>query len=123
MKELTKEEFYDRSMAFLRSRKIFIDSGVTNRLEIAFGLYQTVCAERERELFLTSQMANRPPRLMDRYERPKCPECGHDMDFIIVPINEEGIKVQLSCSNKELKCDVLNSDKDMDWWRQQLRRK
>ncbi len=120
MKELTKEDFEDRSLAVLRARNIFIDSSVTKNISIAFELYQKVCADREREIFVTTQIyRNHPRTVMDKYERPLC-ECGSMMMFRLVPPNDEGIKCQLVCSNEE--CDiVLNSDNDLDWWMSNLR--
>jgi len=121
MKELTKEEFYDRAMAIQRARHIFIESGLTNNITHAFQAYQAIFAEREREIFLSAMaLGGRPRTIMDRYERPKCPNCGHDMMFRQVPENPEGLKSQLVCSNKE--CDiVLNDVHDIQWWMQNLK--
>lgn len=121
MKELTEEEFTDRIMAVQRAQKIFIESGLTNNITTAFQIYQTVFAEREREIFLSTQFhGNRPRSAMDKYERPKCPECGADMMFRQVPENPEGIKVQLVCT----KCDtVLSSEKSLEEWMTMLRKK
>lgn len=121
MKELTKEEFEERMAAISRANRIFIESGITNNISIAFDLYQQVFAEREREIFISTHiMGNREKTMMDRYERPKCPECGADMMFRSVPENAEQIKVQLVCSNP--KCDtVLNSENNLDWWMKELK--
>jgi hypothetical protein len=119
MKELTREEFEDRTQAVLRAHQIFIDSGVTNNISIAFELYQKVCAEREREIFLSAQIyGNRPKTEMDWYDRPKCPDCEADMMFRPVAENPTGIKVQLVCS----KCDlVLGDEHDLKWWMENLK--
>lgn len=121
MKELTEEEFIDRASALLRARKIFIDSGVTKNISLAFELYQAVCAERERAIFISSQVqGNRPRTPMDKYNRPKCPDCHSDMFFRPLSQNVEGIAVQLVCSN--VNCDVvLNSENDIAWWADNLR--
>ena len=124
MKELTQEEFIDRSQAVIRARHIFIDSGVTKNLTLAFELYQKVCAEREREIFITSQQyRNRERTFMDRYERVKCPDDGFDMMFRMVPENKDGIKIQLVCSNPKHTGEgsVLNSEHDIAWWMANLR--
>jgi len=120
MKKMTEEEFQDRTQAILRARQIFIDSGVTKNITLAFELYQKVCAEHEREIFLSTQRyGNKPRTPFDKYERPKC-ECGSDMAFRMVPPNDEGVRVQLVCQNPE--CDiVLNSDNDISWWQANLR--
>ncbi len=118
MKELTQEAFEDRIGALERARRIFPDViNITER----FKLYQEVFAEREREIFISTQMyGNRPRTMMDRYEREKCPDCGSDMMFRQIPENPEGVKTQLVCSNKE--CDtVLNSENDIQWWMQNLK--
>jgi len=123
MKELTQEEFDDRMAALARAGKIFPD--VLN-ISDRFRIYQEVFAEREREIFLSTQvMGNRKKTEMDKYDRPKCPECGSDMMFRKVPENADGIKTQLVCSNPEHIGDgsVLNSENDLDWWMKELRGK
>ncbi len=95
MKELTQEEFIDRTQAVARARRIFINSGVTNNISDAFALYQEVVSETTREIFLsTAVMGHRRPGRFDKFERPKCPEDGFDMMFRNIPENREGIKVQ-----------------------------
>lgn len=74
MKQLTREEFIDRSAAVLRSRRIFIDSGVTKNLTVAFELYQKVVADTERNLMLTQEMVTGLDHL-PAHLRPKCPHC------------------------------------------------
>ncbi len=120
MKEISEEEFQDRTQAVLRARQIFIDSGVTKNISIAFEIYQKVLAEREREIFVSTQVyGNKPRSPFDRYERPIC-ECGSEMAFRMVPPNDEGVKVQLVCQND--KCDiVLNSDNTIEWWQANLK--
>lgn len=117
MKELTQEEFSDRVEALERAGRIFPDVlNITER----FKLYQEVFADREREIFLTTQVyGNRPKTIMDRYERPKC-ECGAEMMFRVVPPNDEGVKCQLVCSNEN--CDiVLDSENGIGWWMRELK--
>lgn len=123
MNKMSREEFNDRIEALQRSRKIFIESGLTDNITVAFEAYQTVCADRERKLFLSSQSdGNRKPSMMDQYERPKCPDCGSDMMFRVMKENEEGVKTQLVCSG--LRCDtVLNDEHDLSWWMENLRKK
>lgn len=117
MKELSEADFQDRMDALARAGRIFPD--VLNVSE-RFALYQQVFAEREREIFLSTQVyGSRPRTQMDRYERPIC-ECGSEMAFRMVPPNDEGIKCQLVCQSPE--CDiVLNSDNTLDWWQSNLR--
>jgi len=117
MKELTEEEFNDRMGALTRAGRIFPDvMNISDR----FAIYQEVFAEREREIFISTQVyGNKPRSPFDKYIRPVC-ECGSEMAFRMVPPNDEGIKVQLVCTNE--KCDiVLNSDNDISWWMANLK--
>jgi hypothetical protein len=120
MKSMDLEKFKDRIGAELRARKIFIDSKVTNSISVAFGLYQAVLADRKRELVLeTKKHGYRAPTWFDRYERPKCPDCGEDLRFRPVPQNREGVQMQLVCSNPS--CDlVLNVDKTLAEFEKEL---
>ena len=120
MNRLSQQEFQDRIEAVARARVIFIKSGLTNNITDAFTLYQEVLAEQERAVVIeTITSGNRPPALFDRFDRPKCPECGGDMMFRAVPENPEGIKVQLVCENPE--CDtVLNSEMSIEDWAKEL---
>ena len=123
MKKLIIEEFEDRVKAIQRARKIFIESDLTRNITTAFELYQEIFAEREREIFLSTQVyGNRPLTSMDKYERPKCPDCNSDMMFRQVPENKEGIKTQLVCSSEGCQT-VLNSEEDLNWWVKNLKRK
>jgi hypothetical protein len=119
MKKLTREEFDDRMNAIQRARGIFIASGLTKNLTIAFELYQEIFADRERQLTLNSSIETGEHRnIMDNYERIKCPDCQEDMRFRVLPKNDEGIHTQLVCS----KCDlVLDSEKTLQDWMNTLK--
>jgi predicted RNA-binding Zn-ribbon protein involved in translation (DUF1610 family) len=121
MKKLTKDEFFDRAMAIQRARKIFIESGLTNNISIAFDAYQSIFAERERQIFMDSVvLGKRAETPMDKYERPKCPECGTDMMFR--KVDADGIATQLVCGNP--KCDtVLDSEYTLEQWMKMLEKK
>jgi hypothetical protein len=125
MNKLTEQEFQDRIQAVARARRIFIDSGVAGgNITTAFTLYQEVLAEQERAVLINTLTAgdSRPPALLDAYVRPKCPDCGSDLRFRVVPQNDEGVKTQLVCSNQ--KCPlVLNSDETLDQWIAKLEKK
>ena len=99
-----------------------METGLTNNITHAFEVYQAVLAEQERDIFIETMVSgNRPPTQFDKYERPKCPECGADLLFRPVSDNPEGIKVQLVCTNQE--CDlVLNSEISIEEWEKELRR-
>lgn len=105
MNNLTKEEFTDRILAIQRARRIFIDSGLTDNISIAFENYQDLLAGRERAKTIS-------------LSPPDC-ECGSKMFFLHVPPNAEGIKLQIVCTNP--RCDtVFNSEHDVLWWIDQM---
>uniref|UniRef100_A0A6M3J4E3 Uncharacterized protein n=1 Tax=viral metagenome TaxID=1070528 RepID=A0A6M3J4E3_9ZZZZ len=116
MKELTEEEFSDRMGALSRAGRIFPDVlNITER----FKLYQEVFADREREIFISTQLyGDRPRTAMDKYERIPCIDCGKPMMFRIVPENKEGVKTQLVCSGCDL---VLDSEKTLEGWIKELK--
>ena len=119
MKELTQEEFDDRAAAIQRARRIFLDTGMTNNITVAFEAYQAIFAERTREIHISGNRYG-TKTIMDKYERPQCPDCNSDMNFRQVPPNPDGVKIQLVCS----RCDtVLNSENDLQWWMRNLGKK
>ena len=120
MKEMTELEFQDRAQAIQRAMHIFSHMTGGN-ITKAFQAYQEIFAEREREIFLDSHVHGRRPKtIMDKYERPICPDCGSSMLFRSIPENKDNIKVQLVCENA--KCDtILNSENDLTWWMNALR--
>ena len=104
MNKLTQQDFQDRIQAVARSRKIFIESGITNNISHAFTLYQGVLAEQERPLTLQgSKDGIRPRTILDDYQRPACPYCGADIMFLPVTPAVQGIQMHLVCFNPE--CD------------------
>ena len=121
MNRLTEKEFYDRVEAIARARRIFInltDGNITD----AFTLYQEVLADQDREVIITTLTSgNRPPAAFDKFDRPKCPECGADLMFRPLNENPEGYKVMLSCSNPTCNT-VLYSENDILWWAEELKR-
>jgi hypothetical protein len=121
MNKLSKGEFQDRIEAVSRARNIFINLTEGN-ITSAFILYQSILAETERtEALSTLNSGNRIPSPLDKYERPKCPECGGPLMFRILQENPAGINTQLVCEHPM--CDtVLNSDKDIIWWEEELRK-
>ncbi|MEW6187855.1 MAG: hypothetical protein AB1585_19170 [Thermodesulfobacteriota bacterium] len=123
MHRLNREEFEDRINAVARARKIFIKSGLVANITDAFALYQGVLAEQDRAVIITTLLGgNRPPARFDKFERPKCPECGSDLMFRPLPPNEEGVNTQLVCENP--RCDVaLNSKMTIEEWSRELERK
>jgi len=124
MKQLTEQEFKDRVEAIQRARKIFVMSGLTDNISTAFAIYQEIFAETERQLLITTeQKVPIGMRLspLDDYERPKCPTCNEEMALRAIPENEQGFKTQWVCPTET--CDVLNSENDINWWFDNLKRK
>ncbi len=123
IRRYTDEEINDRERAIQRARHIFIKSGLTDNITVAFQLYQDIFGEREREIFVTAASYGRYDRhFMDKYVRPTCPECGTDMKFRVVPKNNENIKTQLVCPNED--CDtVLDSKLTLAEWMGVLEKK
>lgn len=119
MNKLTKEEFQDRVEAMARARKIFIEL-TDHNISNAFIAYQEILAEKDRAIVLDSRKAgNRNMTQFDAYIRPKCPDCNSVMNFRQTGSNEDGIKTQLVCSNRD--CDtVLNSELSIDEWMTEL---
>jgi len=119
MKKLTREEFQDRLNAICRARKIFIESGLTNNISVAFEIYQELLAEQERKVRITKELADgRIGTMFDDYERVECPECGAVMMFRTVS-GDERFHSQLVCSNPE--CDAaFFSEKNLEQWRKEL---
>jgi hypothetical protein len=118
---MNQEEFQDRIEAVARARKIFInltEGNITN----AFTLYQEVLAEQDRKIWISTAISgNRPPALFDKYDRPKCPDCGNDVMFMPLKPNPEGYQVMLTCENPECKT-VLYSEMSIEDWEKELRR-
>jgi len=78
MKKLDNRQFQDRIKAIQRARKIFIESGLTNNISVAFEIYQRLLAEEHRDIFLrTFGLGRRPHNWVDfNYIRPTCPDCA-----------------------------------------------
>lgn len=121
MKSLTQQEFTERMEAIQRAQKIFVESGLTNNITVAFHIYQEVFAERERQLFITEQVKDfRPGGKLARYERIPCPDCDSNMFISVIEKGAEGHLTSVSCT----KCDtVLLSEKTLNEWMESLKRR
>jgi hypothetical protein len=121
MNELTQEEFQNRILDLHRAEKIFIETGLTKNLSVAFRVYQEIFAEHKKQLVLnTADHGRRPPALFDGLNRPTCPVCGKaKMLFRTLPLGQE-LKVQLLCEDPT--CDtVLNSREEMKAWIERMK--
>ena len=125
MQEITFEEFVirmDREEAIFRARGIFIKSGITDNITVAFELYQGIFAEREREIFLSATgFNNHVPSVMDRHKRPPCLDCGSPMLIRALNENQEGWKTQWVCSHPECNL-VLTFKEPIDYWMDTMKR-
>jgi hypothetical protein len=121
MKDMTREEFNERIAAVAEAQRIFIVSGITNSIDVAWEIYLDVLSEKEFEKRITSDAGKRfSDNPLDQVTRPKCPVCSNDLYFRRVPPNHDGIKTQLVCASDT--CDtILNSDKTLDEWLEALR--
>lgn len=107
MKDITLEIFKRRSLDILRSRKIFITSGVTNNITIAYQLY--------RDMLLEDDLVNIIPEGVNAIEnglvpdssfnftRLRCKECDAEMYLRAIylpkgPGNLNGWKSCWECS-------------------------
>jgi hypothetical protein len=78
MKILNLEEFQNRINEVAKSRKIFIESGLTKNISHAFQLYQEVLKDNEMEVFISGK--EHPFNKL----RPKC-KCGLEMRLNPMP--------------------------------------
>lgn len=99
MIKLTHQEFIDRLMAVAEAEKVFVHSGITNNISVAFSLYQKLLADKERALILDSkeQDAGRGVSIPSaeisipvdiELEKPRCPDCDKEL-MLRVAKNEE----------------------------------
>lgn len=93
MKRLTYSEFSKRAEELAKARAIFVDSGFTNNISVAFDIYMNMLAEEEIQQFISTAMAgSRPMTPLDDYVRPKCPECGIDLRLALGVDDMDGKK-------------------------------
>ncbi len=122
MRKLTYEEFQDRLAAEQRARRIFIHM-TDNDISKAFEAYQAILAETQRPIVVPAEaMRGMTGSEFDGLKhRPKCPECGIDMNLRAVPPNLEGIRSQLVCSNPQCPV-VLDSEMTIPEWYEMLKK-
>ena len=116
MRKLTYDEFQDRLMAEQRAKRIFLHM-TGGDVAKAFEAYQDILAETQRPVIVpAASMQGMTGSAFDGLKhRPKCPECGMDMNLRAVPDNIEGVKSQLVCADPQ--CDVvLDSELTIPEW-------
>lgn len=116
MRKLTYDEFQDRLMAEQRAKRIFLHM-TGGDVAKAFEAYQDILADTQRPVIVpAASMQGMTGSAFDGLKhRPKCPECGMDMNLRAVPDNIEGVKSQLVCADPQ--CDVvLDSELTIPEW-------
>jgi hypothetical protein len=116
MRKLTYDEFHDRLQAINRAMRIFGEL-TDNNITKAFTAYQEVLSETQRPINIPAEsIRGMTGSAFDGLKhRPKCPECGHDMNLRPVPSNLEGVKSQLVCSDPVCTV-VLDSEMSIAEW-------
>jgi predicted Zn-ribbon and HTH transcriptional regulator len=116
MKELTRQDFIERNMDFFRARKIYIESGLTNSLDMAWAAYQEILAAKKKVDRLNTRDHQGPAAVLFRnFPRPACPTCGAPLRFRDIPKNDQGVKSQLVCLVNHGE-SVLNSPLEIKEW-------
>lgn len=122
MKKLTFQEFQERLAEVTKARAIFIKSGITDNLTIAFALYQAILADEEKKVVVsTAEGGKRPITFLDDYERPKCPECQTDLRLQIFA-KDESSKIWPTawiCTNCKAE---FYSEKTIEDWMKELKK-
>ncbi|MCC7570628.1 Mut7-C RNAse domain-containing protein [Candidatus Micrarchaeota archaeon] len=80
MKNLSYDEFKERVSDLAKARKIFIVSGITNNISVAFDLYQEILAEDKKKVFISRM--NSP---ISDADRPRCGECNALLRLLVKP--------------------------------------
>lgn len=89
---MTYEEFAQRTKEVAKANRIF-GNLTDNNISLSFQVYQEVLAEEKMEVFVSTSLGgNRPPTMVDEYERPKCPDCNVDLRLRIDALDMEGTR-------------------------------
>jgi len=120
MKQLTKEEFFDRTKVIALARKIFTPH-LTKDITIAFELYQKVLSEVERPIQVTTEIAGqRSKTFMDEFKKPSCPVCSSELGIRTVnepkgPANVEGFQTVWICRSNGCSHSEYSKKSLLDW--------
>lgn len=117
---MSYEQFQDRVNAVSRARAIFNNLTDSN-ISKSFEAYQQILADQDRESIVLSLSTNRPLTPLDRYDRPKCPDCNSDLMFQPLNKNPEGYKTMFKCTNPNCKT-VLYSEESIAEIAEQMRK-
>ena len=111
----------------MAARRIFIPH-ITKNISIAFGLYQEVLAEQERDIFLSAMSNGDKLRTkLDDFVRPTCPDCGNDLYLRIIntpkgKANIHGYRTQWMCIQDDCIYEKY-SEKTLSEWMRELNKK
>ena len=121
MKKMNFNEFQNRINEVNKAYRIF--SPLTNNMTEAFRLYQEVLAEEKMELFVsTATGGNKPPSLLDDFERPQCPECQIDLRLRVGAKDENEKEWNTAWFCEQCKAEFY-SDKTVQEWMNELQRR
>lgn len=127
MKQLTLQDFKERTEAIARARKIFIPH-ITKNISVAFMLYQEVLADYERKVFLNTVNGGKVPMSwLDNFERPRCPKCNEPLYLRLIhvkqgPRNMKGWQSCWECVGTNCYFEEY-SKKSINEWIQRLKRR
>ena len=113
MKKLNLDEFQKRINETVKARKIFIKSGITNNITVAFQLYQDILADEEMAVMISG--INTP---FGNIDRPIC-DCGLEMRLDPRPrkIGDKVYPTTWVC-----KCGIEEyTDKTVEQWYEELK--
>ncbi len=114
MQVLTFDEFQRRLNELIKAERIFVDSGVTNNITIAFKIYLEILAEEHFDLFISNKQ-----KPFHNIERPLCSECGKELKLDAMPRLINGVFYPSTwvCSN----CGIeYYTDKTPRQWYEEL---
>lgn len=121
MKKLTKEEFVSRLTEIDKAEKIFVSSGLTKNLSVAFDIYQRLLGETEQEVYVDNNLVDgRRGSELDGYNRPECPTCGKEMFLQVFRPGHE-VRTRLICPDPS--CPAYDSERSLDEWKELLKKK
>ena len=120
MKELTQDEWSQRLLDMQNARKIFISTGLTKNISVAFEVYQELLADEKLDVFV-STMQGKPVRTpMDLVDRPQCDDCNLPMRMKINPTDKDSKTWATSWAC--MKCGLeYYSDKTPQQWYEELK--
>jgi uncharacterized protein with PIN domain len=121
MKKLSFEDFNTRMLEIQKARKIFVDSGLTNNISIAFEAYrELLMSDEDKEKYPERINSKSEKTPFDGLNVPKCDECGNSLKLTVNSKDIEGNTHRTAWKCK--KCGMIYySDKTSTEWYQILK--